>query len=149
MVLGNAGFSQFPLSLKGKNMIRLAAFVLVNFAIIVLIPCAYAANECPDCVERKKQMCAKECQLVAPEHTVKCQSDCIKQYCAHRCTPNDPSFKWLSDPDCNDCLDQQYNLCASDCTTGTDRVRALCKLDCAKQRCVSNCPAAEEPASTK
>ncbi len=112
-------------------------------SIIVSIPlhAALALNECAECVERKKPMCSQECLLVSPERSIKCQDDCVRQYCRHRCSPGDPALSGLANPVCTDCLDRQYNLCESECPTGADRLRAVCKIDCANKRCKDNCPA--------
>ena len=128
-------------SLESDCMTRryLAIFALSCWALFSATY-AKAVNECPDCVERKKQMCAQECSQVAASKAQKCQTDCVRQYCRHRCEADDPALKGLLNPECDDCLDQQFNLCNTECPTGTDRIRALCKLDCAKKRCRADCP---------
>ena len=83
-------------------------------------------------------MCAAECKLVPPDQAIGCQQNCIKEYCSHKCADSsEPPVK----SGCNSCLDQQFNLCESVCESGTDRVVALCKLDCANARCAAECAA--------
>ncbi len=110
------------------------------FTSVVPFSRAGAVNECADCVERKRQMCAQECLLVGPSHSIQCQLDCVRHYCGHRCKADDPALLSVTNPDCTECLDRQFNLCDPDCPTGTDRIRALCKLDCSSKKCSINCP---------
>ena len=117
-----------------------------QFILLFLLFLAYGAqadawaDDCTDCVERKQAMCAKECRLVAPAVSRTCQQDCVQQYCLHRCPASHEAVFFNSAQSCEDCLDQQFNLCDTNCPHGTDRVRAMCKLGCAKQRCEHACP---------
>jgi hypothetical protein len=100
------------------------------------------ADDCAQCVERKKGMCAQECRLVPAEKSLICQSDCVQQYCLHRCPTLNPAIGEMPQS-CDECRDQQFTLCEANCPLGTDRVRSMCKLGCAKQRCEALCSTAE------
>lgn len=95
------------------------------------------ADECIDCVERKKQMCSSECELVDSKSALNCQKDCIIQYCTHKCDAKHEALNNILEASCEKCQDEQYNLC--DCPTGSDRNRALCKISCAEKKCSSVC----------
>lgn len=124
---------------------------LLAYASIILLFLAPAASasECGSCVERKGKMCAQECRLVQDSRVRECQNDCIKEYCSHRCKDSDPELQRYLAKDCDQCLDQQFNLCDPNCQVGTDRERAVCKLDCSAKHCQDKCTKPEEPAVTE
>ena len=97
------------------------------------------ATECGDCVERKAKTCSEECKLVDVSRIRDCQNDCVKEYCKHRCQGGEPELSSFLAKDCEQCLDQQFNLCETKCVVGTDRIRAECKLGCSKANCSAVC----------
>ena len=122
-----------------KVMYSAKSSIIYSIFLFLAFPLVAKAMDCPECIERKKAMCAQECKLVSPVNAVRCQRDCTWQYCSHRCEDNDPALLVGSYQNCTDCLDQQFNLCDSNCATGTDRVRSMCKLGCAKTHCEPFC----------
>ena len=110
--------------------------VTALFLFLLLTSNSYA-DECIDCVERKKSMCASECELVDSSQALKCQKDCNFQYCSHKCSPDHDVFKNFLAADCEKCQDEQYQLC--DCPTGSDRSQAICRISCASKNCEKIC----------
>ena len=92
-----------------------------------------ALADSSSCIERKKTLCSKECELVVSEKNIQCQGDCINEYCAHVFKEK----KLLEYGNCASCLDEQFKLC--NCEEGSSRVVSECRLKCAKQRCAENC----------
>lgn len=101
---------------------------------------ADGSKECAGCVQRKQKICADECEEVPSQKFQHCHSRCVKEYCAHQCTADAAE---LEKPplSCDDCLDHQFNTCESHCGEGAPRVRAICQLSCASERCTASCPA--------
>ncbi len=90
-------------------------------------------NSCKQCLDRKKEICSSECELVNKKNNLLCQSDCVNNYCAHKCKEGEKKYLNL---DCDKCLDQQFELC--DNKAGSNRVVADYKLKCANKRCENN-----------
>lgn len=105
--------------------------------LILLFPSISLADDCNECIERKKQMCASECDLVDSKSALKCQKDCIIQYCSHKCSAEHEAIKNLLEYSCEKCQDDQFNLC--ECSIGSDRTQAICKISCAKKKCEPIC----------
>lgn len=105
--------------------------------LLLIIPSISFADECIDCVERKKQICASECSLVDSKNALRCQKDCNIQYCAHKCPENHEVYKNFLEASCEKCLDDQYNLC--ECPTGSERTQAICKISCSEKKCKQLC----------
>jgi hypothetical protein len=112
---------------------------LTSLLLLVAYCSATHAQECADCVQRKSRLCAKECELVDPSESLRCQKECTAGYCMHRCQGKPELANSLFNKDCSDCLDQQFVLCDEACGPGNERTRAVCKLSCAEFRCKSSC----------
>ena len=117
---------------------------LILLAFGFLAPATAQENDCTECLSRKARMCAQECRSVAPEKSLLCQRECKLEYCQSRCEEvSEKVIDTILEPkSCDDCLDRQFVLCASSCTMGTERVLAICKLECAKKNCARWCPSA-------
>lgn len=124
------------------RLVQRSSSFLSILLFLLALPLLAAADDCSDCVSRKKQMCARECRLVPTDKSTLCQQECVEQYCLHRCEPSHPAIA-RGFQSCEDCLDQQFNLCEANCPEGTDRIRAMCQLGCAKLRCGLSCGGVE------
>ena len=114
---------------------KVIILLLILFSKIVLAESnSIELDLCRQCLDRKKEICSSECELVDKKNNLLCQSDCANNYCAHKCKENEKKYLNL---DCHKCLDQQFELC--DNKTGSSRVVADYKLKCANKRCEKNC----------
>lgn len=111
---------------------------------ILLLPLYSSADtprskECGECVERKRIICADECELVPTGRSLNCQSSCIEGYCDHRCKPGAPEIKEMKDFSCEECLDFEFNSSESVCKVGSARIIAKCKIENSEERCKAKC----------
>ncbi|MFN8389473.1 MAG: hypothetical protein U0136_04205 [Bdellovibrionota bacterium] len=117
------------------------AFVIL--AIAIAFPHAASAQaysgECGTCVNRKQRICADECESVPAERARTCQQRCIAEYCQHKCAADAPELEAYLNEHCDDCLEQQFSTCESHCTVGTPRKKAVCQIECSKERCAKVC----------
>ena len=124
----------------GQLFMKVIILLLILFSKIVLAeskPIEQKPTEldsCKQCLDRKKEICSSECELVNIKNNLICQSDCANNYCSHKCKETKKRYLEL---DCNKCLDQQFELCSS--KTGSSRIVADYKLKCANKRCEKNC----------
>lgn len=129
---------------------KLFTFLSTILLGLVFVHSATANEVCHACVERKRGMCAKECELVPADKSLVCQRDCAFQYCSHRCKANDEAFSNFKELGCVQCLDQQFGVCSASCPIGSDRSRAMCQIECSDKRCQDKClgkPASGPPQS--
>lgn len=125
-------------------MRNLASTILL-FVIFFLLSNHANANECSDCGKRKLSLCAKECLSVPLDKVRTCQSDCLHEYCSHKCGLEDSKVKRSSELDnlfsnsCEECKEQQFYRCDAECSSGTEYQRAKCKMGCAIVDCIETC----------
>ena len=59
------------------------------FFLVFLVPLLTKAEEdndqCAECKERKSEMCNEECLRVEDDRSLECISNCIQEYCTHKC----------------------------------------------------------------
>jgi hypothetical protein len=118
-------------------------FLLLTF---LFAPAPAFASECLECGKRKQALCAKECVTVPLDKVKSCQSDCLHEYCAHKCgleekteRPKSRELESLFSNECEVCREQQFNRCDAECPSGSDYTRASCKLGCATVDCIDVC----------
>lgn len=111
--------------------------------IFLLLDCSplLAENPCIECAKRKLQMCGEECALVPTTRVKDCQKSCITQYCSHKCTQENTTkdLDMLFNIPCEECKDQQYGLCSTNCQKSSEYQSALCQIECAHNRCEKEC----------
>ncbi len=131
-----------------KRRILLALLTVVSTLSVMLFPSSRllaATDDCGSCIERKQRFCSEECDAVPASRARVCQKRCILGYCSHRCSPKSPEIDALTRESCGACAERQFVLCEKHCPVGTARERAVCQIDCSRDRCEPVCHG-EEPA---
>jgi hypothetical protein len=113
------------------------------------------ASECIECGKRKLSLCSKECLGVSLDKVKTCQSDCLHEYCSHKCGLEESKVKKSSELEtlfaktCEECKEQQFDRCDAECSSGTDYQRAKCKMGCATVDCIDICGGLPPPETQK
>ena len=121
--------------------IKIFRNILISIFIFSLAPLSFAENTCIDCAKRKLNMCSEECALVPTNRNQDCQKLCITQYCKHKCesASGESEISSLFNLGCEECKEQQYELCSSKCDLKSQYKKALCQIDCTIKRCDEKC----------
>jgi hypothetical protein len=113
---------------------------------ILIILCTFkntslALDTCVDCAKRKLNLCSEECATVPIERANDCQKLCVSQYCSHKCRADSSNaeIENLFNLGCEECKDQQFSLCNSNCDLKSEYKKAACQIDCAVKRCTEKC----------
>ena len=117
---------------------------LLLFFFFTYASTSYALDKCRECVVRKTNLCSEECLLVKNEKNLECQKDCCYDYCKHQCTKDHKALIEINKESCSSCLELEYDFCRHECEVGSERKRALCKIECSDSRCKNKCKEKEE-----